>query len=86
MLCSCDGPPHPYSPGWCRPPGPQTSSVPSRDVAHIRGDSIHAATVAEAEAWAEKLRDDIHWARTPEERTQKQKQLNILEHLIQWAR
>ena len=78
-------PPHTYDPSWCVNPK-LSSSQSSSDVYALRGDRRHAATIMEAEAWAERLRNDIHWARTQTIRAEKPKELDILEHLINHAR
>jgi hypothetical protein len=45
MLCSCDGPPHPYSPSWCvsgpvpRPPGWPAPGTPGVTIVIIQGNA-----------------------------------------------
>lgn len=90
-MCSCDGPPHTYDPVWCgagrrarvEPP----TIAPARSAAApIRAAARSDATIADAEAWVEKLEDDAHWARDAVERAEKRQQARLLRELINRAR
>lgn len=97
-MCSCDGPPHPYDPQWCRagivPTNGATREWPMRPTVPVGAETIglpdHRArpttrrewAIDQARIWIDRLERDAHWARNPQIRDEANNQIDILKALI----